>query len=130
MVYAGQGGTGSGGRPLNSIVRPHRGMVEAISINDEMAAVARSRIENLRSKSFPELRALPESDEREETIRGKAVIFTVYRSDQPDGSILVVIQAHRERWLGLWANVSVFGFIASADGRRTEAPERLLWDYS
>ena len=56
--------------------------------------------------------------------------MAVWRSDQPDGSLLVVVQAIHERLLGIYHAVFVEVFVASPNGAKSEAPEELLWDYT
>ena len=105
-------------------------MVANTPITTEMAAVAKALCEQLRRKSFQELASLPESDTSRIEVLGKPVNLTVYRSRRSADDVLVVVQAYRERYLGMAAEIRLSGFIARAHGEFVDAPEEALWDYA
>jgi hypothetical protein len=99
-------------------------------INKQITASVKSQLAELRSKSYEELEALPESHTSTIEIARKRVTFTIYRERRANGETLVVVQAHRDRLFGIWASVFVEGFISSASGVKVDAPEESLWEYT
>jgi len=96
----------------------------------EMTAKVQSRASELRQRSFAELAALPEVESGNLDLMGHRVLFTVYRSARAAEELLVVVQAARQRYFGLFTEIRVEGFLANPSGDRVDAPEKLLWDYT
>jgi hypothetical protein len=96
----------------------------------EMAARVRSRIGELRAKSFDELAALPERETRNIDLSGKSASLSTYRVSRSSDELLIVVQVYRARFLGLSEQLRAEGFLVSSAGEVTEAPEQLLWDYT
>ena len=96
----------------------------------EMTAKVRSRASELRQKSFSELAALPEVESGDLDLLGHRISLTVYRSARAAEELLVVVQAARHRYFGLFTEIRAEGFLANTSGERIEAPEKLLWDYT
>jgi hypothetical protein len=115
------------GRPLNMIVRRHEMSTTAIS--EEMKTAVRARVAQLREKPFQELAALPGVDTARLEIRGKPVQMNVYRTPHAEDGVLVIVQAARPRYLGIFTETRVEGFVARRTGELTDAPENLLWPY-
>jgi hypothetical protein len=116
--------------PLNSVVRSHVTKVVETPITAEMIATVRSRIGDLRAKSFSELAALPERETRSIDVSGKAASLSTYRISRSSDELLIVVQVYRSRFLGLSEQIRAEGFIASSTGEITQAPEQLLWDHT
>ena len=98
-------------------------------ISAEMAVRVEARAGELRHKAFSELVSLPEWDTVNLDLSGEPVHLTVFRATRADDEVLVVVQAARERFLGIFTEIRVVGFLARPSGERAEAPEELLWDY-
>jgi hypothetical protein len=105
-------------------------MAATTPIATEMAALARAHAEELRRKSFQALASLPEVDTSSIQVLGKPVSLTIYRNSRSADEVLVVVQAFRERYLGMAAEIRLSGFIARANGELQDAPEEALWDYA
>ena len=100
------------------------------SAKEQITSQVKRRVEELQRRSFADLEALPEFDTQTVQVANAIVTMTVYRTRRPDGHLLVVVQACRERLFGIYHNVFAEGFVASANGTRSEATEELLWDYT
>ena len=96
----------------------------------EMTAKVQARASELRQRSFVELAALPEVESGDLDLMGHRVLFTVYRSEHAAEELLVVVQAARQRYFGMFTEIRVEGFLANPSGDRVEAPEKLLWNYT
>jgi hypothetical protein len=94
-----------------------------------MVASVRSRIGELRAKSFGELAALPERETRRIEVSGKSASLDTYRIYRSSDELLIVVQAYRARFFGLSEQIRAEGFLASSNGETAEAPEPLLRDY-
>ena len=88
-----------------------------------------ARAATLRGKPFHELVALPEIDAAKLEIHGKPVQLNIYRTSHAENEILVVVQAARRRYFGIFKETRVEGFIARPTGELRDAPEKLLWPY-
>lgn len=56
--------------------------------------------------------------------------ITTYHELMSDGRHLVVAQAIVPKWWGISSDSSVKGFTLSADDRRIDADEQLLWSFT
>jgi hypothetical protein len=95
----------------------------------EMGAQVSTRAADLRRKSFRELSGLPEWNTEELYVLAKEVQLTVYRNVRSDDELLVVVQASRPRYFGIFTEIQVKGFLAKSNGDYADAPENLLWDF-
>jgi hypothetical protein len=95
----------------------------------EMTTYVQSRAAELRRKSFQELSTLPETETGKLHLLGNEVQLTVYRTARTDDELLVVVQGARPRFLGMFTETRVEGFLARSNGDQSDAPEKLLWDY-
>jgi hypothetical protein len=99
------------------------------SITSEMNSIVRSRIRDLRSRSFTELGLLPEAETTQLKIGGESVSLSVYRGPHTENGLLIVVQALRDRYWGISTEIQVEGFIARSSGEMAEAAEEALWDF-
>jgi hypothetical protein len=95
----------------------------------QMIAKVRSRIGELRAKSYRELAGLPERETRNIDVSGKSAALNTYRISRSSDEVLIVVQIYRARFFGLSEEIHVEGFLASSTGKTAEAPEQLLADY-
>lgn len=98
------------------------------TLQDEIAALGRDRITQLRSLPPAALRDLPKSRSEEVVVRGKKVMLTIYR-DFWDERALFVVQIYRRVFL-CYGRMFVLGFTLGSDDQITEAEPTMLSDYS
>jgi len=94
-----------------------------------MNALAKAHLAPLRDKPFGELAAMPEVHTKQCTVLGEAVSLSTYRTWQDSNHLLIAVQAFREIWLGISAQISVEGFLISSTGEAIQAPEEALWQF-
>ena len=104
-------------------------MATGSEVKAEMNALAKAHLAPLRHKPLSELAAMPEVHTEQRTIHGKAVSLSTYRLWQDSDHLLVAVQAFREIFLGISAQISVEGFLISSAGEVTQAPEETLWQF-
>lgn len=56
--------------------------------------------------------------------------LTLYHDNLAEGRHMVVVQAMRNRWFGLFTSTVVDGFVLERDGTRRALHEREKWDFS
>ena len=100
------------------------------STNEQISAEVKRRVDELQSKSFPDLESLPETNTQTLEVASARVTMTVYRTHRPNGDLLVVVQASREFLWGIYHTFFVRGFVASVTGAKSKAAEELLWEYT
>ena len=99
------------------------------SLQDELAAFGRARINALKSLGPTALRELPKIQSEDVTVCGKKIMVTVYRDGLPDSRVLIVIQIYRRVFL-FYGRMFVVGFIVESSGQISEAESKVLLDYS
>lgn len=69
-------------------------------------------------------------DEKSEPleVEGVALRFTTWARKEDDGSLGVIAEVRRNRFLG-WSQVRANGFFAHPDGRKIEMVEKDLWNH-
>jgi hypothetical protein len=91
------------------------------AFDDAILAQLEVRLAAVRAKSFDQLRLLPEWLSEDATVLGKRVTFTVYRQDQPDGSLLVLVRSDKPIFFGIGVAGTTEGFFVGPDGEKREA---------
>jgi hypothetical protein len=94
-----------------------------------IAALARDRLEALKTRPVEELRALPDQASDVVQVCGVRVDVTIYRDAGRDRRVRVVSQASLYRLLGVYT-VTAFGFDVDAAGAIHDLEPKDLWDYS
>ena len=95
--------------------------------NPEVVEWVNRKLSELRSKSYEELRILPDW-QAEDPPDERFGVQGVYRDALDDGRLKIVVQAGTRSWLGMsW--VSANGFWISPSGELVDLPEKELWEF-
>jgi len=65
----------------------------------------------------------------EETRRDDQSLVTTFNESMDDGRHRIVVQARRDRLLGISTAIEVGGFVVDVDGSRYPVAEEELWDF-
>ena len=79
------------------------------------------RLESLRTLTFDEVQALPETSDHEVTLAGYRCHLTEFAQTLVKGKLLLTIQVAKPEWFGLCALVQERGLIFTDDGQVREA---------
>jgi hypothetical protein len=104
--------------------------VSTTTILDQMSAHVEARMNELRGLPYVDLAKLPEILTQEMHVGGMPVAVTVFLRVHPPSQLLVVVQAYRRRFFGIMGQVIAKGFVASENGDRLDAPEKVLWEFT
>lgn len=101
-------------------------MTRATERASVLRALVSSRLEELRGMSDDLLRGLPKV---EETRHGDDVVVTTFSEPGEGGRWMIVVQATRDRLLGISTVIEAGGFVVDADGSRYPLAAEDLWDF-
>lgn len=91
-----------------------------------------SRLDQLRTVPFEELKALPEVTNEKATVGGQEVAFTTYRETEDNGSIEIVLQASISQSKASFlkrSQVSAEGFRMTPTGEVLPLPKGTIYPY-
>ena len=89
----------------------------------------RRELERLSNMSLREAMQLPEYQELQQTLGEKKRSLSLYAiPNAEDGTVKVVLQNYRHRFLGIGYMIAD-GFLFAPDGKVNRLPEEELWEY-
>jgi hypothetical protein len=94
-----------------------------------MSEVVADRVKALQQLDFDAIRALPAQKKETAPSLGKVEVIQ-YHDVVNAGDHLVVVQALRPRWLGLFTAIEVGGFVMAPDGTRRPLAEQEKWPFT
>ncbi len=94
-----------------------------------MRGVVADRVKALQQLDFDTIKRLPAQKKETAPSLGKVEI-TQYHDVVNAGEHLVVVQALRPRWLGLFTAIEVDGFVMAPDGTKRPLAEREKWPFT
>lgn len=101
-------------------------MTRATEWKGVLRALVSARLDELRTMSDEVLRGLATV---EETRRDDQSLVTTFNESMDDGRHRIVVQARRDRLLGISTAIEVGGFVVDVDGSRYPVAEEELWDF-
>ena len=93
-----------------------------------MRQVVADRIKVLQQLDVHAIKALPAQREETSLSLGKVRVIQYHDVDKT-GEHMVVVQALRPRWLGLFTAIEVDGFVMTADGAKRPLAEQEKWPF-
>ncbi|HKW80317.1 MAG TPA: hypothetical protein VJQ49_04850 [Casimicrobiaceae bacterium] len=94
-----------------------------------MRELVADRMKELRQLDFDAVKTLPAHMKMAAPPLGKVKI-SQHHNVTKTGDHMVVVQAARERWLGIFTAIEVDGFVITSDGTRRALAEREKWDFT
>jgi hypothetical protein len=94
-----------------------------------MRGLVADRVKALQQLDFDAIKALPA--QKKETAPSLGTVEVIqYHEVGKTGEHLVVVQALRQRWLGLSTAIEVDGFVMAPDGTRRPLAEQERWPFT
>jgi hypothetical protein len=94
-----------------------------------MRGLVADRVKTLRQLDFDAIKALPPQKKETALSLGKVEVIQ-YHDVVKTGEHLVVVQALRPRWLGLFTAIEVDGFVMAPDGTSRPLAEQERWPFT
>jgi hypothetical protein len=96
---------------------------------EELLAVAKQRVAELRTRQYSFLATLPEASEEVFTFRGKPASLCTYRVTLSDGRVRVFVTTSKRHLAGMVYTVNGDGFIMAPNGEVSELTYEMRWEY-
>lgn len=93
-----------------------------------MRELVADRIEALQRLDLASIKSLPARTREVLSTRSKIAVIR-HHDVTETGDHRVVVQAVRQRWLGLFTAIEVDGFVAAPDGTRRPLAEKEKWPF-